>query len=99
MPKIDIETDVEIDIDEPQMYKVLLHNDNYTTMDFVIMIISRVFHKNDKEAEYITVQIHEKGKGLCGVYSKEIAQTKVQQVKTLAKQSQFPLLATYEIDQ
>jgi len=96
MPKIKEEVDYELVLDEPPMYKVLLHNDDYSTMDFVVMVLSKVFHKTQTEAEAIMLDVHKKGKGLCGVYTFEIAQTKVEQVKTLAKQNQFPLLATYE---
>jgi len=99
MPKIEIETSFDIELDEPPMYKVLLHNDDYSTMDFVVMVLTRIFHKTTQQAEQIMIQVHEKGKGLCGVYTKEIAQTKVEQVKVLAKQNEFPLLATYEIDE
>jgi ATP-dependent Clp protease adaptor protein ClpS len=98
MPKIKEEVDYELVLDEPPMYKVLLHNDDYSTMDFVVMVLSKVFHKTQTEAEAIMLDVHKKGKGLCGVYTFEIAQTKVEQVKTLARQNQFPLLATYEED-
>jgi len=80
------------------MYRVLLHNDDYTTMDFVVHVLKTIFHKNEQESERIMLAVHEKGKGVCGIYTREIAQTKVEQVKVLAKQNQFPLLATYEID-
>lgn len=96
MPKIREELDTVLGLEEPPMYRVLLHNDDYTTMDFVVMILSRVFHKTQEQAEQIMLDVHKKGKGVCGVYTFEIAQTKVAQVKTLAKQHQFPLLATYE---
>ncbi len=96
MPKIREESDTVLGLEEPPMYRVLLHNDDYTTMDFVVMILSRVFHKTQEQAEQIMLDVHKKGKGVCGVYTFEIAQTKVEQVKTLAKQNQFPLLATYE---
>jgi len=98
MPKIEIDTSFDVEFDEPPMYKVLLHNDDYSSMDFVVMVLARIFHKSTQQAEQIMLQVHEKGQGLCGVYTKEIAQTKVEQVKTLAKQNEFPLLATYEID-
>jgi len=98
MPKTKEELDYELMLDEPPKYKVLLHNDNYTTMDFVIMILSKVFHKTKEQSEAIMMEVHKNGKGLCGVFTHEIAQTKVEQVKTLAKQNKFPLLATYEID-
>ena len=96
MPKIREESDTVLGLEEPPMYRVLLHNDDYTTMDFVVMILSKVFHKTQEQAEQIMLDVHKKGKGVCGVYTFEIAQTKVEQVKTLAKQNQFPLLATYE---
>ena len=99
MPKIILQEDNDTLLAEPPKYKVLLHNDNYTTMDFVVMILSKIFHKNHEEAEKIMLEVHEKGKGLCGVYTKEIAQTKVEHSKILAKQNDFPLLATYEIDE
>ena len=98
MPKTKEELDYELMLDEPSKYKVLLHNDDYTTMDFVIMILSKVFHKTKEQSEAIMMEVHKNGKGLCGVFTHEIAQTKVEQVKTLAKQNKFPLLATYEID-
>ena len=99
LPQIDEEFEIEIELDEPPMYRVVLHNDDYTTMEFVVHILKTIFHKNEQESERIMIEVHEKGRGVCGVYTREIAQTKVEQVKTLAKQNQFPLLATYEIDE
>lgn len=99
MPKIDEELDFELALDKPSMYKVLLHNDDYTTMEFVVMILSTIFRKNFQESENIMLEVHEKGKGLCGVYTHEIAQTKIQQVTQLAKEEGFPLLATMEVDE
>jgi ATP-dependent Clp protease adaptor protein ClpS len=98
LPKIDEEIDSDIALDEPPMYRVVLHNDDYTTMEFVVHVLTTIFHKSAQEAERIMLAVHEQGRGVCGVYTREIAQTKVEQVKTLAKQNQFPLLATYEID-
>ena len=98
MPKFEEELDCPVELKEPTRYKVLLHNDDYTSMDFVVEILVRIFYKNHSEAERIMLQIHEKGKAICGVYSFEIAQTKAQQVKQLAKQNGFPLLATIEED-
>jgi len=98
MPKIKEECNYELVLDEPPMYRVLLHNDDYTTMDFVVMILKKIFHKTQEQSEQIMLDVHKKGKGVCGVYTFEIAQTKVEQVKMLAKQNQFPLLATYEED-
>ena len=96
MPNIKELTDIEIDITNPPMYKVILHNDDYTPMDLVIKILTSIFHKSVDEANSIMWQVHEKGKAVCGVYVHEIAQTKVQQVKATAKQNGYPLLATLE---
>lgn len=98
MPKIEEELDLELDLEEPKMFKVLLHNDDYTSMEFVIDVLMHIFHKSQLESEQIMLLIHEKGQALCGVYSFEIAHTKVQQVKQKAKQNEFPLLATVEED-
>jgi ATP-dependent Clp protease adaptor protein ClpS len=67
-------------------------------MDFVVDVLMSIFHKNAMEAEKIMIEIHEKGIGVCGVYSFEIAQTKAEQVRQKAKQNEFPLLATIEED-
>ncbi|MEA3491561.1 MAG: ATP-dependent Clp protease adaptor ClpS [Campylobacterota bacterium] len=98
MPKINESAEVSLEIQEPDMYQVLLHNDDYTSMDFVVEILMKVFHKNIQDAETIMIMIHEKGSAICGLYSYEIAQTKAQQVKKLARQNEFPLLATIEKD-
>ena len=100
MPKIEeeLELDYALELEEPQLFKVLLHNDDYTSMDFVVDILTGIFHKTHAQAEQIMLQIHDKGKAICGVYSFEIAQTKAQQVKEKAKQNEFPLLATIEED-
>ena len=98
MPKFEEELDLALELEEPQMFKVLLHNDDYTSMDFVVEVLTGIFHKTHAQAEQIMLQIHEKGKAICGVYSFEIAQTKAQQVKQSAKQNEFPLLATIEED-
>jgi ATP-dependent Clp protease adaptor protein ClpS len=98
MPKFEEELDVKLEIQEPQMFRVLLHNDDYTSMDFVVEVLTGIFHKTAEEAVQIMLQIHEKERAVCGVYSFEIAQTKAEQVKQLAKQNEFPLLATIEED-
>ena len=96
MPKIEEEIESELGIEEPTKYKVLLHNDDYTTIDFVVDILMSIFHKNITEAEEIMMEVHTKGKAVCGIYTYEIAETKVYQVKTIAKSNGFPLLATME---
>jgi ATP-dependent Clp protease adaptor protein ClpS len=83
-------------VDKPRMYKVLLHNDNYTTMDFVVTVLVSVFHKPDGEAVRIMLDVHRKGIGLVGVYTFEIAETKVQRVLQMAQEAHFPLLCTME---
>ena len=96
MPRIDEEVDSQLALDEPALYKVLLHNDDYTSMDFVIEILMNVFHKSLAQAEQIMIEVHKSEKGTCGIFTYEIAETKVHQVKALAKSSGFPLLATME---
>lgn len=98
MPKFEEELELDLELHEPKMFKVLLHNDDYTSMDFVVEILMGVFHKTHAQAEQIMLQIHEREKAICGVYSFEIAQTKAHQVKQRAKQNGFPLLATIEED-
>ena len=80
----------------PKKYKVYLLNDDYTSMEFVINILMTIFHKNYEEAEKIMLQVHKEEKGLCGIYSHEIAETKVVQVTKRAQDSGFPLKAIME---
>jgi ATP-dependent Clp protease adaptor protein ClpS len=96
LPKIEEEIESSLRLAEPIQYKVLLHNDDYTTMDFVVEILMGVFRKDITQSEQIMYAIHKSGKAVCGVYTYEIAETKVFQVKTLAKRNGFPLLATLE---
>ncbi len=98
MPKFEEEFETALELEEPRMFRVLLHNDDYTSMDFVVEILTGIFHKTPEEAVQIMLQVHEKGKAVCGIYSFEIAQTKAEQVKQLAKKNEFPLLATIEED-
>jgi ATP-dependent Clp protease adaptor protein ClpS len=81
---------------EPKMYRILMHNDHYTTMDFVIEVIIQVFHKPAAEATKIMLDIHKKGLGVCGVYTYDIAVTKISEVHKMAKKRQFPLKCSYE---
>ena len=96
MPKINEDIESVLDVINPRMYKVLMHNDDYTPMDFVIEVLRDIFHKNEQEAEDIMWTVHKKGKAVCGIYVKDIAQTKVQQVRQKSKASGFPLLTTIE---
>lgn len=92
----ELETISEISLKYPKKYKVLLLNDDYTSMEFVIDILMRLFHKNYQEAEAIMLQVHENGKGVCGIYTHEIAETKIAQVHQRARDNGFPLRAQME---
>ncbi|MBT8339559.1 MAG: ATP-dependent Clp protease adapter ClpS [Desulfatitalea sp.] len=92
----DIDTRTRQNVNEPSMYKVLLHNDDYTTMEFVVHVLIKVFHKSVEAATRIMLNVHKRGVGLCGVYSYEIAETKVQAVMLLARQNGHPLKCTME---
>ncbi len=93
MASYEYEIKEELDLDEPKKYKVLLLNDDFSTMDFVIDVLISVFRKSLNEAEAIMLTVHNNGKAICGVYTKEIALTKVAQVKTMARKAGFPLKA------
>ncbi len=95
-PEIRDWVDEELQIREPRMMRVLLHNDNYTTMDFVVKILEEIFHKSPAEATAIMLNVHHKGIGVCGVYPAEVAETKVAQVHERARQAGFPLRASTE---
>lgn len=88
---------VEDEVREPSMYRVLLHNDDYTTMEFVILLLVDIFHKSPEEASAIMLSVHEKGIGECGVYPREIAELRVHQVARRAREAGFPLLCTMEV--
>jgi len=92
----DVISEVRDDIDEPSMYKVLLHNDDYTTMEFVVEILMIVFKKSPEDAVRIMLNVHHKGIGICGVYTYEVSETKVNSVHALARQHGFPLKCTME---
>jgi ATP-dependent Clp protease adaptor protein ClpS len=81
---------------KPELFKVLLVNDDYTTMDFVVQVLENVFHKQPAEAYRIMMAVHTQGKGLCGMYPHEVAETKVATVIELARENGFPLLAEME---
>ncbi len=81
---------------KPAMYRVLLLNDDFTPMEFVIHILERFFSKNREEATEITFQVHRRGVGVCGVYTYEVAETKVSQVMDYARKNEHPLQCTME---
>lgn len=92
----DTETGCMAELEEPPMYRVLLLNDDYTPMDFVVDVLRTVFHKSPAEAERIMLSVHEKGSGLCGIYTFETAETKVSRVRSKAKSAGFPLRCAME---
>lgn len=81
---------------EPPMYKVILLNDDYTTMEFVVLVLQSVFNKSGSDAQAIMLSVHQKGSGVAGIYTKEIAETKVSIVHQLARQNEFPLKCEME---
>jgi ATP-dependent Clp protease adaptor protein ClpS len=86
----------EQEIREPKMYRVILYNDDYTTMDFVIEVLMSIFHKPALDATRIMLDVHKKGRGICGVYSYDIAATRVVRVHQLAQKREFPLKCSLE---
>jgi ATP-dependent Clp protease adaptor protein ClpS len=83
-------------VSEPPMYKVLLHNDNYTTMDFVVMVLVTVFRKPEAEAVRIMLDVHYQGIGMAGTYPHDVAESKVQRGMQMAREANFPFLLTME---
>jgi ATP-dependent Clp protease adaptor protein ClpS len=81
---------------KPPLYKVILLNDDYTPMEFVVRVLERYFHKSREEATRIMLQVHQKGMGICGVFTREVAETKVRQVMLYAAESQHPLQCSME---
>lgn len=86
----------KVKVKRPPRYKVILHNDDYTTMEFVIYVLQSVFSKTLVEAQDIMLQVHNKGSGVCGVYTYEIAESKVSKVDGMAKENGHPLKCTME---
>ncbi|MDG2241997.1 MAG: ATP-dependent Clp protease adapter ClpS [Rhodospirillaceae bacterium] len=83
-------------VKKPSMYKVLMLNDDYTPMEFVVHVLERVFGKNGDDATRIMLHVHQKGVGVCGVYTYEVAETKVTQTMDMARKNQHPLQCTLE---
>lgn len=95
-PEIGVLTRSKPKTKKPSLYKVLLLNDDYTPMEFVIHVLEAFFNKNREEATRIMLHVHQKGVGVCGVYTFEVAETKVTQVMDFAKQNGHPLQCTME---
>jgi len=92
----DVETITRQETKKPSLYKVFLLNDDYTTMDFVVHILETIFHKPPAEATQIMLHVHRNGIGLCGVFTRDIAETKVVTVHEIARKNEFPLKAIME---
>lgn len=92
----DVKLEPDIVLQEPKMYRVILHNDHYTTMEFVVEVLVKVFYKPASEAAKIMLDVHKKGKGMCGVYTFDIAASKVSRVHHMARQREFPLKCSLE---
>ena len=86
----------ETKLEKPPLYRVLIHNDDFTTMEFVIYVLVRVFQRAEADAVRIMLQVHTEGYGVAGVYTYEVAEMKASQVMSLARESEYPLLCTVE---
>ena len=90
------ETKPEKKLKKPKLYKVLLHNDNYTTREFVVAVLKEIFHKSESEAVQIMLHVHYNGMGVAGVYTHDVAATKISTVEQLAREHEYPLRLTME---
>ncbi len=89
-------TESETRLEKPKMYKVLLHNDDFTTMEFVVFVLNKVFMRSEAEAFAIMLKVHNEGVGLAGIYPYDIASMKAKKAMNLAKAQEFPFLCTVE---
>ena len=92
----DVLTESETRLEKPKLYKVLLHNDDFTTMEFVVFILQQVFMRSDVEAFAIMLKVHNEGVGTAGIYSFEIANMKAEKAMNISKANEYPLLCTVE---
>ncbi len=95
---LDLVTETRIRTKKPSLYRVLLLNDDYTPMEFVVFVLERFFNRSREQATRIMLHVHQKGVGLCGVYTYEVAETKVAQVLDLARRHEHPLQCVMEKD-
>ena len=92
----DVLTETKEKLEKPPLYKVLLHNDDFTTMEFVIFVLNKVFMRSEAESVSIMLKVHNEGVGIAGVYSYEIANMKAEKAMNLARAQEFPFLCTVE---
>ncbi len=92
----DVATERASKLEKIRRFKVLFHNDDYTTMEFVVLVLMKFFHKSETEATHIMLSVHHKGHGVAGLYTKDVAETKVAQVHDYAKEHGMPLRLTVE---
>jgi ATP-dependent Clp protease adaptor protein ClpS len=92
----DLATEQKPRVEKVRRFKVLFHNDDYTTMEFVVLVLIKFFHKTETEATHIMLSVHHRGHGVAGVYTKDVAETKVAQVQDYAKEQGMPLRLTVE---
>ena len=90
------ETRSEPKVAKPRLFKVLMHNDDYTTRDFVVWVLQSVFHKDENAAVRVMLHVHQTGVGIAGLYTREVAETKVQKTERLAREHEFPLRMSME---
>ena len=93
---LDLLTKEEVNLKKPQLYKVILLNDDYTPMEYVVKLLMKVFNKSEPAAVQIMLAVHQQGSGICGVYTLEIAETKVKEVTVMAKTDEHPLKCIME---
>ncbi|MCU1290733.1 MAG: hypothetical protein JWN60_2962 [Acidobacteria bacterium] len=92
----DVLTESDTKLEKPKLYKVLLHNDDFTTMEFVVFILQHVFMRSDVEAFTIMLKVHNEGVGIAGIYPYEVANMKAEKAMNLSKANEYPLLCTVE---
>jgi ATP-dependent Clp protease adaptor protein ClpS len=96
LPKLDLEEKLDVYLCEPKRFKIIVLNDDYTSQDFVVFVLTTILNKHYKEAVKLMLEIHNNGKAVCGTYVYDVAQTKVNQIESLARENDFPLRAFCE---